>query len=296
MRVSRTLVFLAFLVAAVAFIAAGAGLFWHGEGEAYIFTTLYGQEVEIYGRGLYRYDSAFKAPVLRGADAILFFVGVPLLVVATLLYRRGSLRGGFLLIGMLACFLYNAASLAFGAAYNELFLLYLVYFSASLFAFVLAFHSIDLAALRAHISPRLPHRGIAIFIFISGLSPCVWLIEIIAALGHGGVPSNVASYTTDVTAVIDVGVIVPAAFLAGVLLLRRKPLGYPLAATLLTLLSLIGMIVASQTVMQILAGIVLTPAQFAAFVVPFVSLSLIAIGMLIVLLRNITAPATVVVK
>jgi hypothetical protein len=287
MKSSKTLVILSCLVACLAAIAAGAGLFWSGTGDPYTFTSLRNEEVEIYGRGLYRYESAFRAPILRGADAILLFGGIPLLLVSILLYRRGSLRGGFLLIGTLSCFLYNAASLAFGAAYNDLFLLYLAYFSASLYAFVLAFNSVDLKTLPAHISPDLPRRGIAVFIALAGLSTGVWLIEIVAALAHGGAPSHLASYTTDVTAVIDVGVILPASFLACMLLIRRRPLGYPLAATLLILLSLIGLIVVGQTVMQILDGIVLSTGEFMAFVVPFVSLSLVAVWLLIILLRHI---------
>jgi hypothetical protein len=45
--------------------------------------------------------------------------------------------------------LYNAASLAFGVAYNELYLVYIAYFSSSLFAFILAFTTIDMPLLGA---------------------------------------------------------------------------------------------------------------------------------------------------
>ena len=288
MKPSKTLVILSVLVAILASTAAAGGLFWQDVGQPFAFTTLRGQTVEIYGRGLYRYDSSFQAPVLRGTDAVMLFAGVPLLVVALLLYRRGSLRGGFLLTGALACFLYNAASLALGAAYNDLFLLYVGYFSASLYAFVLAFTSIDLEALPAHIAPRLPRRGIAVFMFIAGLSPCVWLIEIVAALVQGQAPQNLAGYTTSVTTVIDVGIITPAAFLAGLLLLRRKPLGYLLATTLLILLVLIGLVVVGQTVMQTLDGIVLSTGEMAAYITPFVLLSLIAVWLTVILFRNLS--------
>jgi len=218
----------------------------------------------------------------------MLFACVPLLVVAILLYRRGSLRGGFLLTGVLVCFLYNAASLALGAAYNDLFLLYVVYFSASLYAFVLAFTSIDLEALPAHVAPRLPRRGIAVFMFIAGLSPCVWLIESVAALVQGQAPQNLASYTTSVTTVLDVGIITPAAFLAGLLLFRRRPLGYLLATTLLILLTLIGLVVVGQTVMQTLNGIALSTGEVVAYVAPFVLLSLIAVWLTVILLRNLS--------
>jgi hypothetical protein len=288
MNPSRTLIWLSSLVTVLALISSAAGLFWTGGGEPFPFTTLHGEQVEIYGRGLYRYDWAFKAPILRGTDAIILFLAIPALIGAILHYRRGSLRGHLLLTGVLSCFLYNGLSVAFGAAYNRLFLLYVAYVSVSLFAFLLAFSAFDLETLAAQVSPRLPRRGLAIFIFLAGLSAGVWLTDLIPAALAGGPPSNLSSYTTDVTAVIDLGVILPSAFLAGILLLRRKPLGYPLTATLLTLLSLIGLIVASQTVMQVLDGIHLELGEIAVFVVPFVALSLIADGLLVVFLRHVS--------
>ncbi len=47
---------------------------------------------------------------------------------------------------------------------------------------------------------------------------------------------------------IDLGVIVPALVLAGILLMRRAPLGYLLASILTTMLILIGFVTTSQTI------------------------------------------------
>jgi hypothetical protein len=58
------------------------------------------------------------------------------------------------------------------------------------------------------------------------------------------------------------------------------------------LLTLIGLIVIGQTVMQTLDGIVLSAGEIVAYFVPFVSLSLITIGLDAVILRNIVEPAT----
>jgi len=72
MKISKAVVQLTLLVAVLALVAAGTGLFWHCEGEPFLFTTLRGDIVEIYGQGLYLYDTAFKVTILKGTDAVTF--------------------------------------------------------------------------------------------------------------------------------------------------------------------------------------------------------------------------------
>jgi len=288
MKLSKTVIFLACLVALLGAVYAGVGLFWQDGGSPFTFTTLHGKTVEMYGQGLYRNDSAFKAPILRGTDAATLFVCVPVLLIAVLLYRRGSLHGGLLLASMLAYFLYNSASLAFGAAYNNLLLVYIACFSASLFGFVLAFRSIDLDTLGKLTSSKFPRKRIAVFLFFAGLSLTIWFVDIISALAAGTVPPNLGPYTTEATYAIDLGIIFPTAYLAGVLVWRRNPLGTLLASVLIIVNVSIGLVVASQSIMQALNGIILTPAEYAAYVAPFVTLSLIATWLVILLFRNIS--------
>ena len=95
----------------------------------------------------------------RAADAITLVLAIPLLVVSTVLYRRGSLKGGLVLVGALAYFLYNYGSMAFGAAYNTLFLVYVALFSASLFGLVLALTSFDVQGLPAQPTSSIPRTS-----------------------------------------------------------------------------------------------------------------------------------------
>ena len=110
MKPSGAVVGLAALIAALALIAAGVGLFWQDAGRPFTFTTLRGQTVAMYGRGLYRFDTRFMGAGNRGTDAIMLTLGIPLLIVATLRYRRGSPRWGLLLVGTLVYFVYWSTS------------------------------------------------------------------------------------------------------------------------------------------------------------------------------------------
>ncbi|NTW04447.1 MAG: hypothetical protein HGA19_24820 [Oscillochloris sp.] len=294
MKPSGVIVGLAALIAVLALIAAGAGLFWQEAGGPLTFTTLRGQTVELYGRGVYRFDTRFQGAASRGTDLVTLVLGIPLLLVATLRYRRGSLRWGLLLVGTLVYFLYVYASLALNVAYNNLFLVYVVLCSASLFALILAYHATDLPALQAHFLPSLPRRGPALFMLASGLvTLMIWLGPLLSALLQGQPPALLGSSTTMVTDALDLGIITPATIMAGVLILRRAPLGYLIACSLLVLEMLLAPLIAAQTVSQVLAGVSFSTGQIVGPIAGFSILALAAVVVTAILLRAISDSAYV---
>lgn len=290
---SRAVIWLSMLVAIVAFAAAGIGLFWPGGNDPATFTTLRGETVEIYGQGLYRYDTIFVGSGNKGTDAVTLFVGIPLLMLSSVLYWRGSLRGGLVLIGALTWFLYVYTSYALGAVtYNNLFLAYVALFSASLFALVVMFRSVDVRQLTSDFSPHMPRRGPASFLFVSGaLTLAVWLMSPVAALIQGGPPDGLDSYTTLFTNALDSAIIVPLAFIAGMLILKRDALGYVIAIPLLILEAFLAPMIGAQTVSQLSAGVQFTTGEIVGPVSAFSVVALLAVYVSIVLLRNISDSA-----
>lgn len=282
------------LIAILALIAAGAGLFWQDGGSPFTFTTLHGENVQMVGQGIYRFDSTFKAPIQRGTDAVTLFVYLPLLLIAFWRYRRGALIGGILLIGALSYFLYYGVSLAFSMAFNSLFLVYTALFSASFFAFLYAITAVPPPFLAAHLAPNVPRRGMAIFLVAAGLGVLfIWLSEIIGPLLQGQVPAEaLGPYTTMVTHALDMAIIAPATMLTAVYLRRRKPIGYLLAAPLLILCTLIGVVVIAQTVFQTLAGITLPIGVYIGMVGSWIVMGAFAIWLTLAFFRSLAEPAT----
>jgi hypothetical protein len=293
MKSSKTVIWLSWLIAVLALVAAAIGLFYQDGGSAFSFTTLRGQIVQIYGQGLYRYDGPITAVGFRAADAVTLALALPLLVLSSVLYRRGSLKGGLLLVGVLAYFLYNYGSMAVGAAYNNLFLVYVAIFSASLFGLVLSLMSFDVQALPAHFSAGLPRRGIGIFLIVSGMIlALVWLVlSLVPALLQNTAPLEVASYTTFITGVVDIGIVAPALIVSGALLLRRVPIGYLLASMMLIFTVTLGPNLDVGGIAQLLTG-VMSIGPFIGGMVPFVILTLFAIWFTMVLFRHCSESAT----
>jgi hypothetical protein len=289
MKQQPTLNWLIPLLAILALVVVGTGLFWQDGNTSFTFTTLHGQTVEMYGSGLYRHDTLFTAAAFRGTDAVTLFVALPLLIFAFWLYKRGSSRGGFLLTAMLSYFLYNAAHMAFAAAYNNLFLVYIAYFSVSFFAFILAFTAVNLEALPGK---AMAGRGPAVFLFIAGLAPLfLWGSELIVALLQNEAPPLLGSYTTMFTHAVDIGIIVPVVYLAGIWLLRQRPLGYLLSFIMLSLLALIGLVVVAQTIVQIQVGITFSTGVLIGMIGSWIVLGLIALWLALTILRHISSTA-----
>jgi hypothetical protein len=144
MTMHKTLTWLVPLVALLALITASAGLFLPGGDGPFTFTTLRGHEVEMFGRGLYQYDTLLVGAALRGTDAVTLLVSLPLLVLFYWKSRRGSPNAPLALLGVLFYFLYKGASLTFSAAFNPLFLVYIALFSSSLFAVIIAMTTFDI--------------------------------------------------------------------------------------------------------------------------------------------------------
>jgi hypothetical protein len=293
MKIQSTLNWLVPLIVVLTIISASIGLFWQDRGDSYTFTTLYGETMEIYGQGVYHRDTIFQTGASQGSDIVALFVALPLLAISFMFYRGGSLRGGFVLVSVLAYYLYYGASLGLVVAYNNLYLVYLALFSASFFAFVLALNAIDLPSLPGRFSPRLPQRGTAIFMFVVGIGVAfIWLSDVINALTTNGVPQALGSHIALVTYTLDVGIIAPACILAGILILRRVPLGYLLAGILTILLALIGAMVIGQTIMQLNLGLQFSPGQMIGKIASWIILGGIAIWMSIAFLRNLSEEAT----
>ncbi len=289
MKSSTTIIVLSSIIAVGAVIAAGMGLFWKNGESPFSFTTLRGQAVQIYGQGLYRHDSLFFGAGFKGQDAVVLFLSVPLLIIALVLYLRGSMGGQLLLLGMLGYFLYVYASMALGASYNKLFLLYIIIFSVSLFAFIQMFSSTNFELIASKIPGELPRSGLAVFMFVAGLVTLVaWGAPLVTALINGGPPERMDSYTTMVTYALDLAIITPATFLCGVLVLKGEPLGYAIASPLLTLIILLAPQIILSTIFQKSVGVPFTMGEMIGPVAGFVVLGLIAAWLFVTVLKGVS--------
>jgi len=284
-----TLKWLIPLILLLGVFTASVGLFYSTDNEGtFIFTNVHGQEVEMYGRGMYRNDSLLAGAGFRGTDAVTLFIVVPLTLAVYVMTLRGSLKAQIVMIPVLFYFLYNGVSMTFAATFNSLFLFYAASFSISLFATIIALATFDIEALTQKIKPAFPHRGITIFLFTAGIGTLfIWISELISPMLTGSAPANLGPYTTMFTHGFDSAVITPACVIAGIFIWQRKPLGYLLAAPLMIFCALIGVVVIGQTVSQTLAGLVFPIGVYIGMIGSWVIMGAFAVGLTVSFFRHL---------
>jgi hypothetical protein len=284
----RGISLLVIVIALLAFIAAGYGVFsTGGEGESE-FTSLHGETVQIHGKGLYRNDSVSMAAQAIGQDLVTLVLGIPLLLVSLYRTRKGSIRGRLLLAGTLGYFLYAYASYSFLATYNNFFLLYVALFSTSLFAFIFTMLSFNTGLLKESFAPELPVKRISGFLFfLGGALGLLWLGRILPPLLDGGNPVGIEHYTTLVIQAMDLAVIVPFSILAGVLLLRRNPAGYLLSSVLI----MKGLSMCTALTAMIMAMLQAGEKVTAVEIIIFPVLNLFILYFMYILMKHVRSPA-----
>jgi hypothetical protein len=283
MKFQSALRWLVPLIGLLALVAAGWGVFDPAPGQPIPYTTHRGEQVTLNGQGLYKYDTVSSAAQEQGNDLVTLVVGLPLLAVSTWFAFRGSLRGRLLLTGTLGFFLYTYMSMSMLTSYNALFLVYVALFGLSLYAFVVSMLSFDLADLKRHFSPQLPHGWLAgLLFFVGGFLLLAWLGRIVPPLATGSTPP-LENTTTLVIQAMDLALIVPLALISGVLLLRRSAWGYLLTSVVLLKGVTLGLAISVMSINMSLKGV----GESLAIMVPFLVITLLNLVMAIVLLRHI---------
>ncbi|WP_434509695.1 hypothetical protein [Desulfitobacterium sp. AusDCA] len=275
------------LVILIVFLAVTASVYGLVSSEGpglHQYHSIHGQVVSIYGKGLYANDSVTVVAQGKAQDIVTLGLGVPLLLISIYLARKNSLKGQLLLAGTLAYFLYTYISYTFLWMYNPFFLVYVLLMSASFFAFTLLMMSFNTKDIKASFNPKLPIKFLGGFqIFFAFAIGMLWLGMIVPTIINGTVPPGLEHYTTLVIQGMDLGFIVPLAFISGVLLIKQNDFGYLLSSVIIIKGLTMGAALSAMIIGQIAAGVQMSLAQ----IIIFPLLSVVMIICLFLILKNI---------
>lgn len=210
----------------------------------------------VFVRGLYR-DTTYLVVQARGQDAITLFAALPTVVISAFLAARGSQRARLVWLGGLIYLVYSYVGYAFAVHFNPLFLVYVALLGCSTYALIGGLVATDRAGIKAGFTLNTSVKALSTFLaVIAGLFYLIWLSDAVPA-SFAGKPSQSLidnGTPTNFVQVLDMAWMLPAIAITAVSLWRRQPLGYTLAAPVLTFLVLLTLAILSMVVFMVQAG------------------------------------------
>lgn len=181
-------------------------------------------------------DGPWTREALRGGDLTTLVVAVPVLVGSIVLARRGSRAAQAAWMGALAYSIYNYAYFAFGAEFNDIFVLHIALLSLSIAASVMAIVHLDKEAVAARFRHVRGTRWVAGFLTVVGtILGGLWVFLAIRFTLTGELMADIPADGIHLVFAIDTSLLVPALVISGVLLWRRSSGGFVFAPAMVVM-------------------------------------------------------------
>lgn len=242
-----------YLTVIVLIVVSIAGMLSWNTGNSFYTLNQYGEEILMWGSGVYARDSYIKAPIFIGTDICVLFVLVPMLIFTMIKVKENESEIYKLkMMSIFGTLTYYAMSLVFGVTYNRMILLYIILFGASLF--MTFYYALQIKVKSIELTP-----GMKLFLTLSGIALFVaWMPDLIPTIIKNTKLSLIEVYTTEITYALDMGIICPMCFLTIYLLNKKNAIGTMLLSFLFQICFVVGIMMISQTTCHILAGVELT--------------------------------------
>lgn len=255
----------------------------HGVGN-YTYETIRQKTVTIYGKGIYKHMSADLAIQGIAQDVVTLCIGIPLLLIALFGFRRGSVRSRFLLAGATGYFFVTYLFYSAMAMYNELFLVYVTLLALSFFSLFNLLTSFKPETVSEYFSTKTPANFTGGFLIFNAVAiALMWLGRVVPPLLDGTIyPNDLQHYTTLIVQGFDLGLLLPISFISGLLLKRKKPMGYLTGVPYVIFLSILMTSLSAKIMAMGINGVNIIPA---VFIIP--AINLVTIICAVMMLRSI---------
>lgn len=265
----KTVLAIGLILVLLAEFAAIMGIFSDSNDPAQTVISARGQEVSLYGKGIYRHMPAEVAPQGIAQDYVTLFIGIPLLLIGLIWAQAGTVRARLMLAGVLAYFLLTYLYWMSMVTYNDLFLIYVILTGLSMFAFLIVMLHLPPRKVKSVFIDPIPRKTAGWFLIIgSAMTAFNWLSLIVPPWVKGSAPRELYHLTTLIVQGMDLAFFLPFAFVSGILLLRKSPWGYLFVPVNLVFLSLLFTALLAKLIYSMLKGIsVATPLLVVASVI-----------------------------
>ncbi len=284
MKNKKSISILVLLISFASLIAASFGIFSKEGPGNYEYESIRGEKIVIYGKGLYQHMSADVAIQGIAQDYITLFFGVPLLLISLFFARKGSLTGLYVLAGTIGYFLVTYLFYLTMAMYNQIFLIYAFLLGTTFFAFILTALEFSIDSIKTIFKSEKLVRNAGIFLIINAsLVGLLWLGIVLPPIFDRTIyPKELRHYTTLIVQGFDLGLLLPIAFVVGILAIEKNRFGFLFTPIYMIFLSLLMIALVSKILFMAGAGQNVFPV---IFIMP--TIALISITFSVMLLKGI---------
>eukprot|EP00792_Barthelona_sp_PAP020_P009863 TRINITY_DN3325_c3_g2_i1.p1 TRINITY_DN3325_c3_g2~~TRINITY_DN3325_c3_g2_i1.p1 ORF type:complete len:281 (+),score=54.93 TRINITY_DN3325_c3_g2_i1:175-1017(+) len=187
------------------------------------FTTIEGNVVQFVSYGIYRNNpEAFVAEGV-GWDIVTVFIAIIALFVAFFNFQN-NLKSKYILLGILAYYVYQFMAYSFCWYLNSFFLFYVFIYSASFFVIVkiITETSVDSLLLPFKSVSDFPSTLLAIVFIVMGVFLFLSWTKMFADTRFGERPPQTLGVNTLIIQSMDLGIIVPTCVFLGIFLLKES--------------------------------------------------------------------------
>jgi len=179
-------------------------------------------------------ETAWGREALRGGDLVTLALAAPILIAALVLVQRGSVRAQAVWIGMLFYSLYGYAYYVFGATFNDAFLAHIAILSMSVFALACALPALEYGEIAREFGEVVGvAKVVGIFLATVGVAQgALWVFVIGNNVATGEILHDIPVAGQHLVFALDLALLAPMLVLSGVLLARRRPVGYLLGTAM----------------------------------------------------------------
>ena len=201
------------------------------------------------------HDNAFVKSAWYANDRVTLIVVVPLLIIALVLSKNADFKPTLVWMGLMNYLFYNYAFYLFGAAFNNVFLLYVAIYTLSFFALIFGLMTLPVKNI---IGTSKILRAVSVFLLL--ISAMLFLVEIppcFTFITTGAMPEIVmkSKIHTSIVYALDLSFVVPAMVLGGMLLWKNKSWGIVLSAIMLVKCFTYGLVLSFGTIVIIKKGL-----------------------------------------
>lgn len=282
----NTLNFLSIIIGVGIIIAAIIGIFYSNGGVAFTTVNAYGDSIELYGDGIYAFNSVLSVSTRLGSDATGIIIAI-ILIAFTLLKKR-PLYAEVIRTSALIYLTYHSIFLVFGISMNILYFLYVICFSTSLFVTIATVQNLLKSIEVPTPLKKKGLKGAGVFLIIVGvIIALLWIFSIVPLMLNNTYGSSLGIQTTEITYGIDLSITCPLFIMCGIWILRKKDIGFKVAPLLLNMLVGVAILVIIQRAFCIKIGIAIPVEALIGFIISFVIMGIISLYLVTKLLRQL---------